>query len=173
MFTIYFSIFIAAVSVCYLVFIQDKSLANIFLDGYEPYLQIIIGLLVGSALAAIIRYVPFLLSLRQLARHLIGAQLQPKKAEISLFASATAIGEELLFRAILQPIIGVWLTSVVFALSHGGFDFKSRGMILFSVFLFISSIIMGLLYAHVGLLAAITAHGVYNVWIMLYAIKSK
>lgn len=172
-FTIYSSIFLAVASVCFLVFIQDKSLVDVFLDGYAPHVQIIIGLLVGSILAVVIRYVPFLSSLRQMARHLIGAQLQPKKVEIPLFAYATATGEELLFRAILQPFIGVWLTSVVFTLSHGSFDFKSRGMILFNVFLFISSVVMGLLYMHVGLLAVIMAHGIYNVWIMLYAIKSK
>ena len=40
--------------------------------------------------------------------------------EILVLAVASSVGEELLFRGALQPIIGVWAQAVVFALLHIG-----------------------------------------------------
>lgn len=40
--------------------------------------------------------------------------------EILVLALASSIGEELLFRGALQPIVGVWAQAIVFALLHIG-----------------------------------------------------
>ncbi|HKE17139.1 MAG TPA: CPBP family intramembrane glutamic endopeptidase [Kofleriaceae bacterium] len=40
--------------------------------------------------------------------------------EILVLALASSVGEELLFRGALQPMIGVWMQAVVFALLHIG-----------------------------------------------------
>ena len=40
--------------------------------------------------------------------------------EIFVLALASSVGEELLFRGALQPIIGVWAQAVIFALLHIG-----------------------------------------------------
>ena len=40
--------------------------------------------------------------------------------EILVLAVASSVGEELLFRGALQPIVGVWAQAIVFALLHIG-----------------------------------------------------
>jgi membrane protease YdiL (CAAX protease family) len=40
--------------------------------------------------------------------------------EILVLALASAVGEELLFRGALQPMVGVWMQALVFALLHIG-----------------------------------------------------
>lgn len=40
--------------------------------------------------------------------------------EILVLALASSVGEELLFRGALQPMIGVWMQAIVFALLHIG-----------------------------------------------------
>lgn len=40
--------------------------------------------------------------------------------EIAILAVASSVGEELLFRGALQPMVGVWLQAVIFAMLHVG-----------------------------------------------------
>jgi hypothetical protein len=42
------------------------------------------------------------------------------RREILVLAMASSVGEELLFRGALQPMLGIWLQAVVFALLHIG-----------------------------------------------------
>lgn len=81
------------------------------------------------------------------------------RIQISFFAG---VGEELLFRGAIQPLIGIWFTSLIFIAIHGYISFKSAGHILFTVLLFGLSMMLGYLFMFVGLIAAMTAHAVYD-----------
>jgi len=77
---------------------------------------------------------------------------------ISLFAG---IGEELLFRAAIQPLLGLWLTSVMFALVHmqpRQCRSMTAGAIWYAGFVFFVSLLLGSIYIHWGLVAAMTFH---------------
>lgn len=89
------------------------------------------------------------------------------KTQISVFAGA---GEEILFRGAIQPLLGNFFTSIIFIGIHGYFKFRSAGHILFGIMMFGLSIMLGILAAEVGLFAAMVAHALYDL-IMLILIQ--
>lgn len=89
--------------------------------------------------------------------------------QISLFAG---VGEELLFRGAIQPLLGNTVTSIIFIGIHGYLKFKSPAHIFFGLMMFGLSFMLGLLFEHIGLIAAMIAHSVYDV-IMLQVIQNR
>jgi hypothetical protein len=91
-----------------------------------------------------------------------------------IFLSACAgIGEELLFRAGIQPLLGPWITSVVFVALHGylnpwNWKFSMYGLI---VLPFIVIISFG--FVHFGLWFSIAAHFAYDAVLFVIMIKEK
>lgn len=91
-----------------------------------------------------------------------------------IFLSACAgIGEELLFRAGIQPLLGPWITSVVFVALHGylnpwNWKFSMYGLI---VLPFIVVISFG--FIHFGLWFSIAAHFAYDAVLFVIMIKKR
>jgi membrane protease YdiL (CAAX protease family) len=74
---------------------------------------------------------------------------------------AAAVGEEALFRAALQPLLGVWLTSLVFLLTHTPvyrFRQLDRATLIQAAGVFGASVALGFVFQYVGLLASIMVH---------------
>lgn len=74
---------------------------------------------------------------------------------------AAAVGEEALFRAALQPLLGVWLTSLVFLVTHTpAYRFRrpDRATFVQAAGVFGASVALGFVFQYVGLLAAIMVH---------------
>lgn len=72
-----------------------------------------------------------------------------------------AVGEELLFRAALQPLLGLWVTSLVFLLTHTPvyrFRQLDRATLVQAAGVFGVSVVLGAVFQTVGLLAAIMVH---------------
>jgi membrane protease YdiL (CAAX protease family) len=72
-----------------------------------------------------------------------------------------AIGEEMLFRAALQPLLGLWITSVVFLVVHTPvyrFRRMDRATLVQAAGVFGASVVLGLVFQYVGLLAAMLVH---------------
>jgi membrane protease YdiL (CAAX protease family) len=76
---------------------------------------------------------------------------------------AAAVGEEMLFRAALQPLLGVWLASFVFLVTHtpvyrfrlGQWD---RASFVQAACIFGASVALGFVFQTVGLLASMIVH---------------
>ena len=76
-------------------------------------------------------------------------------------AIAAGLGEELFFRGALQPLFGIWITSLIFVLAHARayrFDGLNQRVLLQCATLFAISCFFGLIAEHIGLLAAIGSH---------------
>lgn len=155
---------------------HDSWIADLFISDFSVWIQIGIG--VGSgALAAAVIY--FIINRKPISGILddftIFQALSDAKftffegAQISFFAGA---GEELLFRGAIQPLLGNTVTSIIFIGIHGYFKFRSPAHILFGVMMFGLSFMLGLLSQHIGLIAAMTAHAVYDL-VMLQVIQRK
>jgi membrane protease YdiL (CAAX protease family) len=74
---------------------------------------------------------------------------------------AAAIGEELLFRAALQPLLGVWIVSLVFLLTHVPvyrFRKLDGATLAQAASVFGGSLALGFVFDRVGLLAAMLVH---------------
>jgi membrane protease YdiL (CAAX protease family) len=81
--------------------------------------------------------------------------------EIVVVAALSALGEELVFRGVLQPILGLGLTSVVFGSLHLGLT--RRATAAWALMATVAGLILGSLYLWTGnLVAPVLAHGVVN-----------
>lgn len=91
-----------------------------------------------------------------------------KLAFMSLLAG---ISEELLFRAFLQEIVGLWPASIAFMLAHFGFWFKQKKVadkVLFGIFYLLAGAWLGLVYQQAGIIAAAIAHAGYDFILFWY-----
>ena len=93
-----------------------------------------------------------------------GSLVNPDLATVFLSAAMTALGEETMFRGLLQPVFGVALTSVCFALLH----MRPGSEIAFLPILGVSLALGWLRWRH-GTVAAIVAHFCYNLTLGLTA----
>ncbi len=155
-------------------YIQESSLAVLFFDGMNSLLQFGIGVASGGLFAAaaigLIKIPAFKKILEEYAiiRQVREMSLSPN--EIVYVSLIAGISEEILFRGAIQPVIGIWWTSLLFIAVHGYIRFNSAAHVLYSLFTFGLSMMLGALFMHVGLISAMTAHFIYDV-IVLYGIK--
>ncbi len=157
-------------------FLRDGNLYTAFGHGYTTSIQLFIGIVSGASTAGIIGFIikhpPVADVLNDF--YIIETVSKMKltnfdRAQLSGFAGA---GEELLFRGAIQPILGIWITSAIFIGIHGYFKFKSIGHIIFGVMMFSLSMMLGYLFEYAGLIAAVTAHAVYDI-IMLQLVQKR
>jgi len=148
------------------VFVGPMSMANQLLFG--------LGL---SALAATGSYVSFRMTASsESTRKTIAAYARLDLSGLNpLWISlAAAIGEELLFRAALQPLLGVWITSVIFLLTHTPvYQFRKldKATLVQAAGVFGASVVLGFIYQYVGLLAAVLVHVAIDV-VGLYVVRN-
>ncbi len=92
-----------------------------------------------------------------------------------LISFLAGLGEELLFRAFLQRLLGLAPAAVLFMLAHAGFwavPPRSQARILFAPFTLAAGLILGLLAREIGLISAIIAHFLYDLG-AFYLLKAK
>ncbi len=157
-------------------FIYEKPLSAAFEYDFSFVFQLATGTISGGVAAAVIGFlanhppVKDILYDFHLVRMISKLKLDNfDRFQLSLFAG---VGEELLFRGAIQPWLGIWLTSVIFVGIHGYFKFEKTGHIVFGLMMFGLSMMLGYLYEYAGLIAAMTAHAVYDL-IMLYLVSNK
>jgi len=81
---------------------------------------------------------------------------------IAVLAVASGVGEELLFRGLLLPLIGFWPTAIAFGVLHGG---GVPRYFAWTVFAFLSGLLLAWLAQVTGsLLAPILCHLTVNYW---------
>ncbi|MGH9174693.1 MAG: lysostaphin resistance A-like protein [Vicinamibacterales bacterium] len=87
------------------------------------------------------------------------------RLSIVVLGAAAGIGEEWLFRGVVQPAIGLLGASVAFGLAHVG----GLRMLPFGIWAAAMGLVMGTLaIATNGLVAPIVAHGVYDMLALAY-----
>lgn len=81
-------------------------------------------------------------------------------AEAAFLAAASGFVEELFFRAILQPALGLWATSLLFGLLHYPMN---RRMLAWAGIAAVIGLVFGAAYLRTGSLLAVSlAHGLVN-----------
>lgn len=169
---------VAYLVLAYLIFryFHGADLSTAFKHGFSVTNQLLAGLVSGALAAAIIGFVSSRPPVSGVIHDFYIVEMISKmnltsfdRTQLSLFAGA---GEELLFRGAIQPLLGIWFTSLIFVGIHGYFKFKSIGHILFGVVMFGLSMLLGYLFEYAGLIAAMAAHAVYDI-IMLKFVQAK
>lgn len=78
-------------------------------------------------------------------------------------AIGAGIGEEILFRGALQPVLGIWFTSILFAIVHVQYGFLTPATIV----LFLLSLILGFIRQRHNTTTAILIHFGYDLTLAL------
>lgn len=91
-----------------------------------------------------------------------------------IFLSVSAgVGEEIFFRGALQPIFGIWVTSIFFVAIHGYFSFKDVKINIFAIMLTLFIALLGWASQNYSIWLAISAHFSYDLVLLFYYKKSK
>ena len=139
----------------------------------DPFRDTLIGLGVAAALAA----VNYMLLTRSPSNWIAdGVRAVYRETIVPLFSrlgpagailigAAAGVGEEWLFRGVLQPLFGLTIASVIFGLAHVG----GVRMLPFGVWATGMGFVMGSLAILTGgLIAPMVAHGVYDMLALEY-----
>ncbi|TYO92317.1 hypothetical protein LX24_02911 [Desulfallas thermosapovorans DSM 6562] len=150
--------------------IENRPFLPSLTDGRAIPVQILLGSLYGSVAGLICLFLllaaPVFEDLRNLFIGIINdVNLNP--VTIILISALAGFSEEFLFRGGLQPLIGLWWSSALFIALHGYFNPRNWRITLYGLLMFALSIGLGLMYQWVGLLAAIFAHTMVDVVILL------
>ena len=157
-----------------LIFQQKPYWPTLFFGMYLPT-QVAIGLALGSLywICATLGY-KFAAG-RKSVRHIAESysRLDLTGWNPLWIALAAGFGEELLFRGALQPVLGIWATSVLFVLAHiraYRFNGVNKRVLIQSLGLFAVSVVFGYIAQWVGLIAVIIVHAAMDV-VGLYTIR--
>lgn len=82
-----------------------------------------------------------------------------------ILALAAGIGEEVLFRGAIQPVFGLWLTSIVFAVVHVQYGFSP-----ITLFVVLLAVILGVIRRRTNTTVAIFVHTGYDFVLGLLAL---
>lgn len=152
---------------------QPYPFYTLFVKGDPWYLQLAIGLGYGALAAVVALFIvsrPFMANIRTRYSKLF-AELRLNLGQILFLSFCAGVGEELFFRAALQPLLGLWPTSILFVALHGYLDPRSWKMSVYGVSMTVVIAGMGWLFEEVGLLAAIAAHAGIDVILLLFTRK--
>ena len=130
----------------------------------------VVGLLFGLAMVFLSRLAVHSMEwARVLHREFHAVVHELTSREIFLLAVSSSIGEELFFRGAMLPAIGLWPSSVLFALMHVRAQWR---FLPWPIMSFIMGLAMGLMYMKLGNLGApIVAHFTINLLNLNYIAK--
>ncbi len=127
----------------------------------QVLLGIVAGLLIGLGFVFASRFATHRFEWGRALHRDLRALLGPLHgAEILVLAAASAIGEEIFFRGALQPVVGLWAASAIFALLHIGPKVRFLPWTLSS---FVAGVVFGQLFLWAGDLSGpVVAHFTVN-----------
>ena len=154
-------------------FTQPGAIAGIVQAALPSWQTAGIGLAVGLGLAVL--QIAGINASQRWRQFLVSALGAPPSstAHIVIIGVAVGIAEELLFRAAIQPLVGVTVASLIFAAVHWNYAAVrgSRETIAFSALafalVFVVSVVLGHLFVVFGLSAAILAHASYDIVVLM------
>lgn len=163
--------FIAMVSLAFLVtyLFRPRPLLAIVSAGTSLDRQVVWGVVIGLVVA-----IPVWVAIRNIT---VFAGFRDQMRALALrmdlggfnplwFGLCAGVGEEALCRGALQPLLGVWWTSLLFTLAHyrtGSFRSMSPSQCGYAVFVFVASVLMSYVLIELGLIAAAVAHATVDV----------
>lgn len=158
----------SAIGIVLINYVQQRDVSDVLTGGKNYYLQVVTGLFFGS-LAALLAVALLngkrFKSVRKFYRDMM-QDMNPSLTTIVFYSFCAAVGEEILFRAGIQPIshVGIWPAAIAFVFfSHGYIQPTNLSLNIFGLLLVVISAGFGYLFKFFGLASAITAHFVYDV----------
>ncbi len=156
--------------------VQERSYVEVFLQGWGIGYQLAAGFiagLAGSGLALLIITRPFFKEERKDYYELISSRLNLKLPVIIFLSLCAGVGEEIFFRAGLQPLIGLHLTSVIFVALHGYLQLTNWRVALYGLAMLMVIVGFGYLYHYTGLYTVMMAHSIFDFVLFIHIAYSQ
>lgn len=158
-----------AVAYYILAHFSPLSFQDIFILHKPLLTQIIVGLLYGFVTSFIgwkIVKTRLLTETREFYTKIFQS-LCLNPLEIFFISFCAGIGEEILFRGAIQPLLGIWLTAIIFVAIHGYLNpFKWR-ITIYGTYMTLIIAGIGYLCNYFGLITAIAAHTMIDIVLLL------
>ena len=161
------AVFCAFAGVVILLF-HRKPYGSALILGLPFGYQILLGIAFGA-----IYWGASLLGSRFIAKRKTAQHIAESYSRLDLsgwnplwIALAAGFGEELFFRGALQPLLGIWFTSVLFVLAHSRvyrFNKLNKRVLLQSLSMFAISVVFGYVAIYAGLITAMIVHAAMDV----------
>ena len=146
-------------------FFSSKSFWDIFISKQGILKELIIGMCLGilSGLFAwrIIK-LKILQPVREKYQNVIGS-LRMNIGTIVIVSICAGVGEEILFRGILQSYFGIWVTAVGFVAIHGYLNPFDWRISIYGAYMTAAIIAIGYLNQLYGLTSAMIAHTIIDI----------
>jgi membrane protease YdiL (CAAX protease family) len=144
-----------------LILVQDLEFETAVLgEGSDVGRDALLGAGSGLLVVGITWLCRGLESVQTLNKELRALLGNPSSLAIAGLAVSSAVGEEIFFRGALQPLLGFWITAVLFGLLHGG---SSRRFRVWTAFAMVAGLLLGGLATYTeNLLAPILCHMTIN-----------
>lgn len=145
------------------------------LIGYDViWKQLVFGVLAGAVIAVIAQLLiisPLLRNVNTQYANMLG-RFNLTASEIIFVSLCAGVGEEILFRGALQPIFGILITSVFFVAIHGYISPKNWRLTVYGLYMTAAIVGISFLAEMLGLLAAIIAHTVIDIYLLYHLQKT-
>jgi membrane protease YdiL (CAAX protease family) len=161
-----------AIAVVITLFLARQPLSALLYLRLDPLAELGLGLVVGVGLALTTGLVILKTSIRaRIAPFLDNfSGIEPSFLNFVILGLLAGVGEETLFRATLQPLIGIVLASLLFTLAHAPiahFEKPTVPKFGYALFAFGMGLVLGLLYGQAGIVAAVVAHASFDTTLYL------
>ena len=153
---------------------EDNALSIIFRSPINIWIQVPTGIALGFILGYGAKFIvsqPFLNDVQEKYSRVI-AGLNLNEWQIIFISLCAGFGEELLFRGAIQPLIGLWITAIVFVAIHGYLNPRDWKMTLYGIYMTVAIAALGYYTDYVGVIGASLAHAGIDYVLFKHLIKT-
>jgi len=155
-------------------FFKEGNFALIYRAQYSLGWQLYFGLLSGFVFGLLAWFISTSKWVSPTSTKYIGliGNLNLNHFDIILISLCAGIGEELLFRGALQPLIGIWITAIFFVLIHGYLDPRDWRISLYGISMTFIIAILGYMTEALGIWSAAISHAMID-YVLLQQMNRK
>jgi len=154
-----------------ILFFFDENPLSTMIRGTSPIpLQLIIGSVIGTLVGLGGKWMisrPFLHDVGLKYGRLV-QNFGVSTFGIWFVSFCAGFGEELLFRGAIQPLLGIWLTAIIFVAIHGYLDPRDMKISAYGIFMTVAIAGLGYLTERIGIWTAASAHMMIDVVLFYY-----
>lgn len=155
-------------------FFLDLTPLEVLRNKRSWYENITIGISVGVISGLIAKQVILLKFMRPVMQHygkVIGS-LRVKNWQIWFVSFCAGAGEELLFRGALQPMLGIWITAIIFVAIHGYLNPWDWRISFYGVVMTLLIALLGWMTDYFGIVSSMIAHMMIDVVLLQFLLKT-
>lgn len=148
---------------------MDRPFLDIFVTRSSYWFELLLGAAAGLCFGLIgskIVSMDFMKDIRMRYARLF-APLKLTVPDIVFISLCAGVGEEILFRGVIQPHLGIWFTAILFVAIHGYLNPLSWRMSVYGTFMTLAIAVIGTMSQKYGLTSAMTAHFVIDIVLFL------